>query len=91
MLSCRTPAHQPTRKWQTWLRNTYRIIAHSLEPAADAVEQVVEVVLVLLVIELAANLTKAVGMVVAVGFEDVARLEQDLKEEISIQEERYEE
>ena len=57
---------------------TYRIITHGLEPAADAVEEVVEVVLVLLVIELTTNLTETVGMVVAVGFEDVTRLEQDL-------------
>jgi hypothetical protein len=54
------------------------IITHSLEPVADAVEEVVEVGAVLLVIELATGLADTLSMTIAVRLKDVTGLEEDL-------------
>jgi len=56
----------------------YRIIAHSLEPITNAAKEVVEVSAVLVVVELTSSLSNTLGMRVAVGLEDIPRLEKNL-------------
>lgn len=56
----------------------YRIIAHSLEPITNAAEEVVEVSAVLIVVELTSSLSNTFGVRVAVGLEDIPRLEKNL-------------
>jgi hypothetical protein len=57
-----------------------RIFAHGLEPIADRREQIVEMFFVLSVVELTTGVADLVAAGVAVGLEDVACLEKDLRE-----------
>ena len=55
-----------------------QVVAYGLEPFADGAKKAAEVALVLVVVEAAARFAQAVRLVVAVGFENVTGLEEDL-------------
>lgn len=55
-----------------------RVVAHGLEPVTDSAEEVVEVALVLLVVEAAARVADRLALVVALGLENEAGLEENL-------------
>lgn len=57
---------------------THGILVEGGEPAANAVEEVVEVALVLVVIEEATRVLESVGLVIALGLQDKAGFEEDL-------------
>lgn len=55
-----------------------RVLAKSTEPVSSCVEEVVEVTLVFLIIEATAILPQGVGVIIALGLEDEAGIQQDL-------------
>jgi len=60
--------------------STYRIVAHHLEPISYAVEQIIEMIPALLLVEPLPKLMQLVGVVIAVGLEDISRFEKNLKQ-----------
>lgn len=54
------------------------VIAERREPVSQAVEQVLEVLLVAPIVEAPASIHQTVGFIIALWLKDIARLEEDL-------------